>query len=300
MQEFNKLIKEIANELNIKVTLLSDNWLTVLEKDNNINYIQGYKFGLNNHALGNILDDKGLFYDLLNNKNLPIIEHKVLFKDYDKEEVLDYFNNHNQEIIVKGNIGTCGNEVFKITNEKDLLSIIDNLFQSQFSISLCPYYDIVNEYRVIMLNNEARLIYGKKRPIVYGDGVKTLKELAYEFNSVYYSKEKHLENIKDYIPKKDEEVILNYQFNLSRGALLFDDINEQLKVKLITLAKEVNDKIGLVFGSIDIILTTDNKLLVMEANSGVMMNNYIKQNGLEGKKVAYDIYKDAIELMFKE
>jgi len=104
----------------------------------------------------------------------------------------------------------------------------------------------------------------------------------------------------DGTPNKDEEVILNYQFNLSRGALLFDDINEQLKVKLITLAKEVNDKIGLVFGSIDIILTTDNKLLVMEANSGVMMNNYIKQNGLEGKKVAYDIYKDAIELMFKE
>ena len=84
MQEFNKLIKEIANELNIKVTLLSDNWLTVLEKDNNINYIQGYKFGLNNHALGNILDDKGLFYDFLNNKNLQIIEHKVLYKNYDK------------------------------------------------------------------------------------------------------------------------------------------------------------------------------------------------------------------------
>ena len=68
MQEFNNLIKEICDELNINITLLSDNWLTVLEKDNNINYIQGYKFGLNNHALGNIIDDKGLFYDLLTYK----------------------------------------------------------------------------------------------------------------------------------------------------------------------------------------------------------------------------------------
>ena len=90
MKEFNKIIKKIGEELGIKVTLLSDDWLTILEKDNKIHYIQGYKFDLNNHGIGNILDDKGLFFDLLRYKKIPIIEHLVIFQDYDKKKVLDY------------------------------------------------------------------------------------------------------------------------------------------------------------------------------------------------------------------
>ena len=299
MEEFNKLIQEIGKSLDIKVTLLSDNWLTVLEKDNNIHYIQGYKFDLNNHGLGNIVDDKGLFYDLLTYKNLPIIEHKVLFKNYDKDFVLDYFNIHNKEIIVKGNIGTCGKQVYKVNDTSTLFDTIDKLLESQFSISLCPYYDIINEYRVIVLNNEARVVYGKKRPIVIGDGKSTLKELAYSFNPNFYGKEKNLENIKDYIPKENESVILNFQFNLSRGALMFLDIEENLKNELVSLALKVSKEVNLTFGSIDIIKTSDNKLLIMEANSGVMMDNFIKLNK-DGYSITKNIYRDAILLMFSK
>lgn len=299
MQEFNKLIKEIGEELNIKVTLLSDNWLTILEKDSNIKYIQGYKFSLNDHGLGNIVDDKGLFYDLMIYKNLPIIEHFVIFKDYNKKIILDYFNNHNKEIIVKGNIGTCGKEVFKINDEQSLFSKIDELFKSQFSISLCPYYDIVNEYRVIVLNHEPRLVYGKKRPVVIGDGISTLKELAYAFNESYYGDKKHLNKLSNYIPKKDEQVTLNFQFNLSNGAKLFLDIDEELKEKLIELALGVSKQTNLIFGSIDIILTSDNKLMIMEANSGVMMNNLMNLIP-NGREIAKSIYSDAIKLMFQE
>ncbi len=73
MNEFCKLIKKIGEELEIKVTLLSDNWTIALEKNNVTHYITGYQFNLNHHAIGNIMDDKGLFYDLLKYKNIPII-----------------------------------------------------------------------------------------------------------------------------------------------------------------------------------------------------------------------------------
>lgn len=298
MEEFNKLIQNIGEELNIKVTLLSDNWLTILERDNEIHYIQGYKFDLNNHGLGNIIDDKGLFYDLLTYKNLPIIEHQVLFQNYNKEEVLEYFNFHNREIVIKGNIGTCGKEVYKVNNEKDLFDKIDYLFQSQFSISLCPYYDIVNEYRVIVLNNTPRVVYGKTRPIVVGNGKSTLRELANSFNPLYYKGDKLLK-LDNYIPKENEEVVLNFQFNLSNGALMFLDIEPSLKKELEDLAIKVSKEINLTFGSIDIIKTHDNRLLIMEANSGVMMNSFIKQHE-NGYNIAKDIYKDAINLMFKK
>lgn len=299
MEEFNMLIKDIGKELGINVTLLSDNWLTILEKNGDIHYIQGYKFDLNNHGLGNIIDDKGLFYDLLTYKNLPIIEHNVLFENYDKNFVLNYFNSHNHEVVVKGNIGTCGKQVYKINDTNTLFNKIDDLFKSQFSISLCPYYDIVNEYRVIVLNNEVRVVYGKKRPIVIGDGRKSLKELAIEFNPIFYSKEKNLQSLSDYIPKKNEEVVLNFQFNLSGGALMFLDINENLKRQLSSLALKVSKEINLTFGSIDIIKTSDNQLLIMEANSGVMMNNFIKLNK-EGYLIAKNIYHDAILSMFSK
>ena len=98
MEKFNEIIKKIGEELGIKVTLLSDNWLTILEKDNQIHYIQGHKFDLNNHGIGNIMDDKGLFNDLMIYKGLPIIEQITFYKRYDKMIVLKYYKK-NQSLI---------------------------------------------------------------------------------------------------------------------------------------------------------------------------------------------------------
>ena len=299
MDEFNKIIKEIGKELNIKITLLSDNWLTILEKENKIRYIQGYKFSLNDHALGNILDDKGLFYDLMIYKKYPIIEHKVIFKETNKKEIVKYFNDNNQKIVVKGNIGTCGKEVFLIDDEKDLLNKIDFLFQSQFSISLCPYYNILHEYRVIVLDNEAKIIYGKKRPKVIGDGKSNLLELAKKFNKEYFSVKENCNFDCDYIPKLNELVELSFQFNLSKGSIAFFDLEKEFKDKIIDLALSISNDINLFFGSIDIIETVNHELFIMEANSGVMMDNIIKQHE-NGYNIAYNIYKEAVEKMFKE
>ena len=52
------------------------------------------------------------------------------------------------------------------------------------------------------------------------------------------------------------------------------------------------------FFSIDIVELTNNEYMVMEINSGVMMENLIKleKNGVE---IAKDIYGEAVKLMFK-
>lgn len=298
MTDFNQLIHKICNELNIKMTLLSDNWLTLLEKDDQVGYIQGYKFSLNNHGIGNIMDDKGLFYDLALNYQFPIIEHYVIFKDYKREDIIKYFHLNNDKLVIKGNIGTCGMDVYLVNSEELLFKTLDKLFNYEFSVSLSPYYDIENEYRVIVLNNETRLIYGKIRPIIKGDDIKNVFELAQKFNSNYYTDIKMLENPL-YIPKKDEEIILNWQFNLSKGAKMFLDIDTKLKEKLSSLALEVSRKFDIVFGSIDIIKTKDDRLFIMEANSGVMMDHFMKLDK-NGYNIAYDIYRDAVKLMFEK
>lgn len=299
MAKFNELIKEIGKELDIKVTLLSDNWLKVLEKDNKIKTITGYKFPLNDHALGNILDDKGLFYDLMIYKNYPIIEHKVIFKNTKEEEIINYFNSHQKQIVVKGNIGTCGKEVYLIDNQKQLFEVISELFQSQYSISLCPYYHILYEYRAIILDNEVELIYGKKRPLLIGNGKSNLLKLAQEFNFDYFSKVKKQNFDINYIPKLNEEILLDFKFNLSQGSIAFFDLEKKTKDKIRELSLNIAKDINLKFGSIDIIETTNHELFIMEANSGVMMSNIMKQQE-KGIDLAYNIYKKAIIKMFEE
>jgi len=76
---YERIIKEICNELNIKYTYLSKNWIIRLEKDNIIKYLSGNKFDLNGHALGNLIDDKYAFYDTLKNLNIPVCEHKIFY-----------------------------------------------------------------------------------------------------------------------------------------------------------------------------------------------------------------------------
>ena len=79
----------------------------------------------------------------------------------------------------------------------------------------------------------------------------------------------------------------------------FEEENEQLKEKLLQLGNNISREINLKFCSVDIIVTEENELLVMELNSGVMMSNYMKIMP-EGKKQAKRIYKRAIEAMFQE
>ena len=73
MNDMQSLIKDIADEKNIKFNLISKDWIIILEKDNKIRSIAGYKFDLNNHASGLICDDKYALYDALKLLNIPII-----------------------------------------------------------------------------------------------------------------------------------------------------------------------------------------------------------------------------------
>ena len=298
MNEFNDLIKKICNELKIKLTLLPDGWLKILEKNNQIHYISGYRFDNNCYAIGEVMNDKGLFHEVLKIKNIPVVEQEIIFKDYDKEKIINYFKDHNQKIIVKGNTGNAGKEVFKVTDLKKLFDVIDSLFLKEYSISLSPFYNILNEYRVIVLNKEVRLIFGKIKPYVIGDGVKNIYQLAVEYNDYYKNHVDLIEN-GDYIPAKNVKIDLDFKFNLSSGGKIFLEIPSDLKNRIKLLALDVCRTLNIFFASIDIILTDDQKMLVLEANNGVTLNNFKKQSP-NSSKIVYDIYKDAIKALFSD
>ena len=301
MNNFIKIIKEICQELNIKCTFLSKDWVIMLEYNNKIRFLSGYKFDLNKHALGLILDDKYAMYDVLNYKYIPVIKHDIVYKDdnnnlYAKDSKgLEYakklFFKYQENIVLKINNGTCGRDIYHVNNLDDLINKYNKLMIKYSSISICPFYDVINEYRAILINGKIKLLYKKIKPRLVGDSKKTIKELLQEFNPEYFKD--YNEDNKDIILKAGEVYEYDWKFNLSRGSISSFDILESDKKEISNIINKINEFFELKFVSVDIIKTSDNRFLVMEINSGVMMENFINQHE-DGEKIAKEIYKEAI------
>ena len=298
MNNVQKIIKEICDELDIKFSLISQNWIMVLEQEEKIKYVVGYKFPLNDQASGKICDDKYALYEVLKKFNIPIIEHYIIHKNYDKKQIIENCNNYNNDMVIKTNLGTCGNGVYHKINTEEIFNTIDNLLIDNISISLCPYYDIKTEYRTIVLNNEAELVYGKIKPIVYGDGIKTIYELLLDFNKSYFENIECIDELKKVL-KKDEVYEYNWQFNLSKGAMPFILEDKTFETQIRDIAIKVSKILGVKFASIDIIELTNGNLLVLEANSGVMMSNF-SVDLANGKDIAKSIYTKVIKELFNK
>lgn len=303
-----RLFKDICNELGIKCTILSKDWIFMLERNGITKFLAGYKAGLNDHALGMVVDDKYALYDVLKSKNIPIAEYNIVYGENNKEDyaigcnsfsyVKDYFLEHNKEVVLKPNDGTCGRDVYKVEELNKLEELYNKLTKKYYSINIGPYYHIVNEYRFIVFNNEVRIAYKKNKPIVYGDGISSIRDLLLRFNYRYF-KDKLNDSIYDRVLNNGEEYEYNWKFNLSQGAIASEITDEVLFNKLSKIALDASSSIGLNFGSVDIIVTEDNETLILEMNSGVMVDNYIEQfsNGYEKAK---ELYKAVIEEMFRK
>ncbi len=305
-QTIKKIIEDICLENNIKIHLLSKNWVIVLEKDGKTRFIRGYKFDSNLHGIGLIVDDKYALYEVLKYKNIPVAEHKIV---YDKNNNLDYaigcntyeyvknfFLMNNNHIVIKANNGTCGRNVYNVTDINEIEYLLNDIFNKNYSISICPFYNIEHEYRVIVLNGEVKLIYAKYLPIVVGDGIKTIKQLLIEFNYEYFFDRLQDEKY-NVVLNKGEIYQYNWKYNLSQGSIAKKLTDENLINILANMAKKVANEINLGFGSIDIIETTDNKFLVLEINSGVMLENYVRLNP-DDYLLVKDIYNEAINNLF--
>lgn len=296
-KQFNKIIKQICQEKNIQYQELSDDWIIKLKKENKNRFLVGYKFDLNTQATAEICNDKFALYAVLDSEEIPVIKYNILFKN-EEDRLKKYFEEYNQNVVLKPNNGTCGNNVLHICDYNELKDEYNRLISKCYSVDICPYYEIESEYRVIYLPDKQH-IYKKVRPIIIGDGVHTVKELLIDFNREYFSKEENLKNESistEYIPKLGEIVEYEWRFNLSKGAKIAD-VEDEEKDVLMSIVNKIVEVIGVKFVSIDIVKLANNQYMVMEINSGVMMENLVKLKD-DGEKIAKELYGEAIDLMF--
>lgn len=297
MNDIQKIIQQTCIEKGIDFKLVSKDWITILKKGNKIKYIVGYKFPLNDQAVSKICDDKYALYEVMKQFDIPMAEHYIVFNKYNKEEIIEYARKYNYNMVIQNNVGTCGRDMYHVDNEQELFLRINELLNKDHAINISPYYKIKTEYRVIMLKNKVELVYGKKKPVVTGDGCKSIYELLCEFNKNYFEKIECTENLKRVL-SKNEQYEYNWQFNLSKGSMPFfvEDKNKLKKLK--EMAKDISSKLGVNFASVDLIEVEDGSIMLLEVNSGVMMKNFcnIFENG---KLITKRICSKVLDEMFR-
>lgn len=301
---FAKIILEICEEEGICCTPLSDYWAFLLKKDGKEQYIYGYQFAKNKAVSHSICSDKSTASEVLSLHQIPNVEHiccmsPVVMKYASPkgnwhviEEMLDKYGC----LVLKDNHGTGGDHVFLVTNQLEAEHAAQLIFSSSSSMAVSPYYDIAAEYRVILMNAQVKVIYSKIRPHVIGDGFSTLQELITQWENCHQktvpADDRHTPNYKTVLPK-DKIYPLQWKHNLGQGSTAKLVTDPLLIDSLSDLAIQTVNALDIEFASVDII-STDQGLLVLEVNSGVMME-YLSGENEAYRTIAKDIYHQAIE-----
>jgi len=301
-QNFIRLIQEICDEEELVFTRFSKDWILVISDRNKkeTSAIYGYNFSINTSTSSQICQDKNATYVILHAAGVQAVPHELfmnpsdpLVSDYIPQSgsictIIKYASKFDYKVVLKPIRGTGGNGVLKATNCKEVESAILQLFQKDYGLVVSPFVEINREIRVVVLNNECRLVYEKRRPCVIGDGISTVAKLAANDGHQYPAGEGAV------VPKQGHEFPLEWRHNLGHGSRA--DIlppNDSRMEEIHSIALQTIRAIGIKFCSVDIVEDMNGSLSVLEVNSGVMMDSFIR-GGLAEKEMAKKIYKDAI------
>ena len=294
-----KLVEDICEEDGIKFESFSDNWVIQLtNKEGKKAVIYGYKFPNNNAAISKVCDDKAGLSDILKSNNIPHVEH--MYFESSKSPMIGEEGlwstllnllKKNGKLVLKANSGSGGNNVYKCESIKELETATFNLLKSHRSMTVSPYVEIDNEYRVIVQNGKPMIMYSKERPNVTGDGVSTIGMLMLQKEMKDIDV---LPNIDlNYVPKEGENVVISWKHNLGQGSLPIMVKDEKLIGILGDFALSVAETLDLGFASIDIVKEKNGGYRILEINSGIMMETFSRLNE-KNYEVAKHIYRTAI------
>lgn len=258
---YAELIKEICEEQGIACAGMSDDWFFRLEKDGQVRFIFGYRFGLNDDAVHGLCKDKSATSDVLGQAGVGCVPHTLFGSPTSQNyagigggwsEMLRLLDKHGG-LVLGPYAGSGGDSVYRAFSELELEAAAQNVLRGDVALVVSPYLEIENEYRAILLDGKVRLVFDKIR----GD---------------------------------------DWRHNLAHGAVAKVVDDEDVRAEVCELAVSAAKVIGARFVSVDIV-RVDGRLLVLEINSGVSMKHFMDESA-EKRKIAKDIYSDAVRLMF--
>lgn len=265
MRNFIKIMHEICEEEGIELREYSGDWVLSLHRNGKCSYIIGNKFDLNSASVDAICCDKTAASDVMQQYGIPHVEHFLFRLDGDSWSEIGGLLSKYGALVCKPNNGCGGKQVFKAITMQELVAAVNDIKESGSHVAICPYYDVKNEYRVIILNGVVKLVYKKERQYSVEDG-----KLMY----------------------------IDWRHNLCKGAkaevIDFTDVDAQIYEIVHDVVRKMNVK----FASIDVIECADG-YRVIEINSGVTMAYFSKQDD-RFYNIAKEIYREAVLSMMSQ
>ena len=317
-RQFTDLIREVALEEGYQLESFSQDWIFRLtDKSGRMQNIFGYYFDINGSAAAEICKEKAATSSILTAHKISNIHHKLFLNPSSKlagaytsavfEEIMKFSESHGNCIVVKPLKGTGGVDVFNCRTKKEVEAAVLTIFEKEYGVAVCPFYQLGVEYRLVCLDGIVRIAYKKVRNSVVGDGNLKLRDLLVQNIMLdegdIQSKCKAISELHasdlDKVVDAGVMVPIQWRHNLGLGQSNIDlDIDPQTMKHLSDIAIRVTRVLGIRFCSVDIAeLLPHNDLIVVEVNSGVMMDSFISDSSRRSHAKA--VYKDALILGFK-
>jgi glutathione synthase/RimK-type ligase-like ATP-grasp enzyme len=310
-RQIAQYLRRFADQNGIALTAMADDWIFVLERGAVRHIVVGYDLGLNPSTAHRVANDKAATCEVLTAAGVPALPHiaflhprfaEHLSFDGNWSRMLTAFEAWHRDVVVKPNEGTGGLSVRRVRTNFALEHAVHDILGFERSVAMSPFVEIDQEVRVFVLNGEALLAYEKNVLAVTGDGTATVTQLM----AAHVSADTAATVLADQgdmrldfgrIPAAGEEVKLHWKHNLGQGArhrLLALTDNQGA----VALAARAATGIGLRFATVDIVWS-DGKPMVLEINSGVMMESIARQQA-NGEELLDRIYGAALRQIFPQ
>jgi glutathione synthase/RimK-type ligase-like ATP-grasp enzyme len=307
---FVEVLRKYCAEREIAIDVKSDGWLIVMQRGATRRCAFGYDIGLNSAVAHRIANDKAATAEVLEMAGIACVPHALFLSPEMNEYVsrpgswqamLRLLEAYPQGIVVKPNEGTTGDSVFMVSTKPGLELAVSRIFSSHLSLAISPHVNIEDEVRVVLLDGDAVVVYGKNRPSIVGDGKHSLLELALaatpaaQRSTVLPGMISDLDKAElDGIPPPGQRRVLNWRHNLDSGARPTLLAQGKVRDACVEMAIRAAKAIDIRFASIDVI-KVGGAWQVLEINSGVMMEALSKLH----PELVYAAYNSALDKVFQ-
>jgi predicted ATP-grasp superfamily ATP-dependent carboligase len=307
---FVDALRRYCTERGIAIDVKSDGWLIVMQRDDRQRCAFGYDIGLNSAVAHRIANDKAATADVLAMTGVACVPHTLFLspemnqyvsRPGSWEAMLRLLAANPQGLVVKPNEGTTGESVFLVKTKPALELAVSRIFASHLSLAISPYVNIEDEVRVVLLDGEAIVVYGKNRPSIVGDGQHSLLELALAAipaarrSTVLPGVIADLDQAElDFVVPAGQRRVLNWRHNLDAGAQPTLLNEGKVRDACVEIAVRAAKAIDISFASIDVV-EVDGAWQVLEINSGVMMEALSKPH----PELVYAAYHAALDRLFQ-
>lgn len=164
--------------LGAQITWLSSDYIAAVTCGPRTTMIVGYHFPLNSAAAGALADDKCATADMLAYFDVPHVGHTLIRFDSDgslAEEVDRVAGLFGFPLVIKPHRGTGGQGVTRVDSPQAMVAALTCLRVQYEALAACPWVDIDHEYRVVVLDDHAQLIFEKVRAVPGGEWRNNLK-----------------------------------------------------------------------------------------------------------------------------